>query len=86
MKTTIEIADSLLIRAKELAAARRTTLRAIVEEALRDSFERARQASESTGEPEPAEMRVFVGRGLQPGLAWDDLTAAIDVSYEGRGG
>ncbi len=34
MKTTIEIADELLLRAKQEALARNTTLRAIVEEAL----------------------------------------------------
>jgi hypothetical protein len=35
MKTTLEIDDRLLERAKRYAAARRTTLRAVVEEALR---------------------------------------------------
>ncbi|MCD6681534.1 MAG: type II toxin-antitoxin system VapB family antitoxin [Burkholderiaceae bacterium] len=35
MKTTIEISDDLLLRAKQEALARNTTLKAIVEEALR---------------------------------------------------
>ncbi len=35
MKTTLEIEDQLLIQAKTVAAQRRTTLRAIVEHALR---------------------------------------------------
>ncbi len=39
MKTTIEITDSLLTEAKKLAAARATTLRAIVEEGLRKVIE-----------------------------------------------
>lgn len=34
VKTTIEISDDLLLRAKQQALARNTTLRAIVEEAL----------------------------------------------------
>jgi len=35
MKTTIDIANDLAVRAKELAAKRCTTLRAVVEEGLR---------------------------------------------------
>lgn len=35
MKTTLDIEDSLLARAKAVAAQRRTTLRAVVEHALR---------------------------------------------------
>jgi hypothetical protein len=39
MKTTLDIADSLLTQAKQLAAARKTTLRQIVEEGLRNLIE-----------------------------------------------
>ena len=35
MKTTIELSDALFLSAKELAQARQTTLRALVEEGLR---------------------------------------------------
>jgi len=35
MKTTLELPDDLLVAAKTLAASRRTTLRALVEHALR---------------------------------------------------
>jgi len=38
MKTTLEIDDRLLLRAKRHAAARGTTLRAVVEDALRASL------------------------------------------------
>ncbi|HYD49539.1 MAG TPA: type II toxin-antitoxin system VapB family antitoxin [Terriglobales bacterium] len=38
MKTTIEIDDRLLERAKRQAAARGTTLRAVIEDALRARF------------------------------------------------
>lgn len=38
MKTTLEISDELLLRAKQAALERGTTLRAIVEEALRRSL------------------------------------------------
>ncbi|MEM1157205.1 MAG: type II toxin-antitoxin system VapB family antitoxin [Verrucomicrobiota bacterium] len=39
MKTTLEIEDSLLVQAKTVAAQRRTTLRAVVEHALRREVE-----------------------------------------------
>ena len=39
MKTTMDIEDSLLIAAKAVAAKRRTTLKAIVEHALRREIE-----------------------------------------------
>ncbi len=35
MKTTLEISDELLIEAKSIAARRRTTLRALIEHALK---------------------------------------------------
>jgi predicted transcriptional regulator len=35
MRTTIDLADHLLLRAKQLAAAERTTLTAILEDSLR---------------------------------------------------
>jgi Arc/MetJ family transcription regulator len=41
MKTTIEIADELLLRAKQAALERNTTLRAIVEEALQRALGQA---------------------------------------------
>jgi hypothetical protein len=36
MKTTVEIADPVLEKAKRLAETRKTTLKAIIDEALRD--------------------------------------------------
>ncbi len=82
MKTTLDISDSLLLEARKLAARERTTLRALVEQGLRQVVSakkrrrpvfRLRKAS-------------FKGRGLQPELAdagWDRLR---DLAYEGRGG
>lgn len=43
MKTTIDIADSLLAEARELAAARNTTLRALVEAGLRQVIQQQRE-------------------------------------------
>ena len=81
MKTTIEIQDALLRRAKALAARRNTTLRAVLEAALRDAL-----AQETAGNQAAAvRTHTFGGRGLQPGLAWDDWSTLRDLAYEGRG-
>ncbi len=82
MKTTVEIPDALLRQVKRLAARRGTTLKVIIEEALRDTL--AREAGAETA----VELRTHVvhGRGLQRGLSWDDFAALRDLAYEGRGG
>ena len=82
MKTTIDIADGLLRRAKRLASQRNTTLKALIEGALRDELERER----SGPRPTPVRTHTFCGRGLQAGLSWDDWSRIRDLSYEGRGG
>jgi hypothetical protein len=79
MKTTIEISDSLLERARSVAARDKTTVRALVESGLRREIEERRQR---------AEFRLrdasFEGHGLQPAAPadWERLR---DLSYEGRG-
>jgi Arc/MetJ family transcription regulator len=81
MKTTIEISDALLRAAKRMAAERDTTLRTVVETALRRYLEAL-----------PAEARprlrrhTFRGRGLQPGLSESDWATIRERAYEGRGG
>jgi hypothetical protein len=81
MKTTIQIPDSLLEDARNVADKERTTLKALVEEGLRlivanrkrSSVFRIRKAS-------------FKGTGLQPhlsGASWDQIREKV---YEERGG
>jgi hypothetical protein len=82
MKTTVDIAAPLLRRAKKLAERRRTTLRVVIEDALRAALE----AEERRRPAAPIRTHTFGGRGLQAGLSWDDWTAIRSVSYEGRGG
>jgi hypothetical protein len=81
MKTTIEISDPLLREARKVAARERTTLRALVEQGLRQVV--AGKKRKSTFRLRKAS---FKGRGLRPELAdagWDRLR---DLAYEGRGG
>ena len=80
MKTTIDIADSLMLRAKEVAAREKITLKALTEEGL----EMALQQRERRKTPEVRPV-VFDGGGLKPefnGGSWDRIR---DASYEGRG-
>ena len=80
MKTTVDIQDDLLERAKALAARQKTTLRSLLEEGLRWVLgARTRQ--------QPFRLRdaSVGGKGVQPGIqegAWDQI---LDQIYKGRG-
>jgi hypothetical protein len=76
VKTTVEITDSLLEQAKQLAAARSTTLRQIIEEGLRNLIE--------TKHERPFRLRdgSFGGPGTLRKLVWDEVR---DEIYQGRG-
>lgn len=54
MKTTLDLPDDLLIEAKTLAARRKTTLKAIVEHALRREIQPASQSDN----PDPSKYEV----------------------------
>jgi hypothetical protein len=81
MKTTIEIPDSLLDEARELAAKEGTTVRAYVEQGLR----RILSERKSRGQFR-LRKATFKGKGLQSGVqeaTWERIREAI---YQGRGG
>ena len=83
MKTTLDISDILLQEAKQLAAKRHTTLRAVVESALRQFLRSETQAKRGEFR---LRKQTFRGQGLQPGLeegSWIEVRTRI---YEGRGG
>ncbi|MGH9380754.1 MAG: DUF2191 domain-containing protein [Thermoanaerobaculia bacterium] len=80
MKTTVEIADPVLVAAKETAIREGTTLRSLVEEGLRLALERRHR-----GERFRLRNASVDGEGLQPGLegvSWDLMR---DLAYENRG-
>lgn len=82
MKTTIEISDALFRKLKEVAAARGTTLKALIEAAIRRSLE------EESRPKKRFRMRKHSvkGKGLHPGIregSWTDIRSLI---YEGQGG
>lgn len=76
MKTTVEITDSLLAEARQLAANRSTTLRQIIEEGLRKVIE--------TKPQQPFQLRdgSFGSRGLRRKMTWAEIR---DEIYQGRG-
>ncbi len=82
MKTTIDITDPLLRKAKARASREGTTLREVVEEALRRYLEVQPQRKR------PFKLRdcTFTGRGLIPGVDLADWETIRDIIYEGRGG
>lgn len=80
MKTTIDIADDLLLRAKQEAKASQTTLRRLIEEGLREILGRS-----ATAQRRPVEPVTFRGEGLQPefrGKGWDAVRDAIYGTHE----
>ena len=81
MKTTIEIADPILDEAKKVASRDQTTLRALVEEGLRQILQARRRT-------EPFRLRdaSFDGRGLRPEVREGDWDTIRSLAYEGRGG
>ena len=80
MKTTIEISDSILTKAKELAREQNVTLRSLAEEGLRKVIEERSARRLSRVSP-----ITFCGKGLSPefqGATWERIR---DAAYEGHG-
>ena len=81
MKTTLEISDSILAKAKQLAQEQKVTLRSLAEEGLTRVIEERERKKPARIQPV-----TFRGNGLHPrfhGSAWPQIR---DVAYEGRGG
>ncbi len=80
MKTTIEISDSILMQAKQLARDQNVTLRSLAEEGLRKVIE-----ERTARKPRRISPVTFRGKGLSPefqGATWQRIR---DAAYEGRG-
>lgn len=83
MKTTIDLNDALFQAAKDTALREGTTLRTVVETALRQYLDA--QAAQSRA-PFQLRRHAFDGNGLQPEAAEAGWERLRDLSYEGRGG
>ena len=80
MKTTVDIVDALMHEAKLLAAGEGTTVRALIEEGLRQVI-RERKKKESFA----LRKATFRGNGLQPEVREGSWERLRDLAYEGRG-
>ena len=81
MKTTIEIPDDLMKKAKALAARRGTTLRSIIERGIRTTLNEERSLVQYE-----LPDRSVNGKGLQAGLQQGEWADIRDAAYTGRGG
>jgi predicted transcriptional regulator len=73
MKTTIDIADDLLLRAKKMAVERNVTLRSLIEQALAEVLEQGDERVE-------VNLVTMKGEGLNPefeGKSWDQMLEVI---------
>jgi hypothetical protein len=75
MRTTIDLPDDLLAKAKKLAAERKRPLRSIIEDALREALGRRRRLPRSSH----VQLTTFEGLGLRPGVDLDDSSALLDL-------
>jgi len=80
MKTTVEIPDSLLEQTKRLALRENTTLRALVEEGLRQIVAERKRAKAFR-----LRKASFRGKGFHPQMAGAGWQQIRDTIYEGRG-
>ncbi len=80
MKTTIDISDSILLKAKQLAREQNVTLRSFVEEGLRKVIEERSARG-------PCQVRpvTFRGEGFSPEFQGATWARIRDAAYEGRG-
>ena len=79
MKTTIDIADSLLTEARLLAAQQETTVRALVEEGLRHVLEKRNRSGFAL------RSVTFRGNGVRPEVREGSWERIRDLIYESRG-
>ena len=77
MKTTVELPDELLIRAKKRAAETRTPLRVLIERGLRRELASSPAGGRARHTPRKITWVVAPG-GLPPGLDVSDRTSLHD--------
>lgn len=81
MRTTINLSDDLLVQLKKLAAASRTTVTALIEDALREALGKRPRRQKH----EPGKLKTYGRQGLLPGVDLDDTDALLDLMELPRG-
>jgi hypothetical protein len=80
MRTSVDIPDPLLRRARKLARQRGTTLRALLVEGLRKALEREPKTTKHR-----MQDRSYGEGGLVSGLSWSDAERIDELAYGDRG-
>ncbi len=80
MRTTIQIDDHLFAELKKTAADTGRTMSATIQDALREALYRPREVKRPA-----AELPVFHGTGLMPGVDLNDSAALLELMDEHSG-
>ena len=75
VRTTIDLPDDLLVELKKRAASSRRTLKAIIEDSLRQAVARRGPGRKTR----PVRLTTYGEGGLQPGVDLDDGAALLDL-------
>ena len=78
MRTTIRIDENLLPLAKKTALENKSTLTALIEDALREKLFRKEIKSDS----KKVRIITFNGKGLLPGVDLDDSSSLLELMEE----
>ena len=81
MRTTVDISDTLHEEARKVAAAEKTTMRALIEEGLRKTIDERKRRGKFT-----LRQVTFAGNGLHEDAAGASWNRIREMAYEGRGG
>ncbi len=81
MRTTIQLDDQLLSEAKQHAARTGRTLKAVIEDALRETLAR----KDTAGSEGRVRLKTFKGRGVQSGVDLDDTSSLLDLMERDSG-
>lgn len=82
MKTTVELADDLVLEAKRYAKRHRTTLRAVIEDGVRSTL----RADRGARAPFTLRDASVGGSGLQPEFRDETWSKMREAAYGRRGG
>ena len=76
MRTTIDVDDALMLELKRIAAETRTSLKALIEDAIRVSL-----SQREAGGKRAARQAVltFRGNGVRPGVNIDSMRELLDI-------
>lgn len=75
MRTTLDLNEALVVKAKKAAAERGTTLTAIIEDALREKLTRPTNVRSRKRRV----LHSFKGDGLRPGVELSSTSALLDL-------